>query len=617
MNTQTDLMCPGPRSSEHRATSENVAQPHTKKNTQRLLEALQAEGVKQFFMLPGGTLDPIMQEFSQHDYAITPIVAAHEAGAGFMADGYARASGKFGVCAAIGTAGAANLVPALATAYADESPILALIGQLQTSLTGSGAFQDGSAAGLHDLSYLAPLCRYAQEVPNAALLDQRLHSAIREMKGDRRGPACLTLPVEVQIAEQNGDYVATDPNALNPPSVINCQQAERCAKALQAAKKIVILAGSGASKIYVDEQGEGHYRGAEALRKFAELYELPVATTLKGKGVFPEDHRLSLGIFGYAGTPQAHYALLEAKPDVILAVGTSLNQRNTMKWDKRLSQATIIHVDSSRSAFDRFYPSDIKVQADAATFFEYLSDVADVNKRPNTDFDDRLKASVWLRRMWLNQIKQKPRLYAPVVYAPVVNEETLVHPSLAVKSLQQVAPSDTVALVDSGAHRVFMAHYWQSNRPNSYLTATATAPMGWAIPAGIGAQLARPTRPHLVVTGDGCALMHGVELHTAVRHQIPLVIVIFNNSALGNVYLRAQKMGDKSRDITRLPTHNWAAFAESLGAKGRVVQHAEELLPAFNEAFQHSDGPFVVDVRCDNVNTPIGPWNAPSTVLHD
>ncbi len=597
MKKKTEFVCPS------QSASENTQQPQT---TQWLLEALHAENIDHLFMVPGGTIDPIMEEFGNRTHAVTPIIAAHESGAGFMADGYARASGGIGAFACIGGPGATNTLTPLATAFADQSSILAFIGQIQTSVTGIGAFQDGSAAGLQDLSTISPVTRYAQEVPSAELLNQRLGTAIREMSGPNRGPACLMLPVEIQTRYQTTAYEASAITPLKQPQIIDINAATRCVTNMTSAKKILILAGSGAVQPRLNQDGETMYTAADALRQCAELFDIPVATTLKAKGVFPENHGLSLGIFGYAGTPQAHFGLLEGAPDLIIAVGTSLNQRNTMKWDARLSQATIVHVDNTPSAFARNYPADVHVQADATAFFNFLLNLCEEDK-------ERISASQWLRRMWLDSIKRKPR-----VYEEVANPTLPMHPSFLVNALYQAAPDDTVVLVDSGAHRVFMAHYWESKRPNHYITASATAPMGWAIPAGIGAQLARPEKPHLVVTGDGCMGMHGIEIQTAVRHRIPLVVVVMNNSALGNVYLRTKKMGAGAQEIASLPTHNWAAFAAALGAQGRLVETPESLPQILEEAFLHSGGPFVIDLRCDpDCKTPIGPWSANKSLLHD
>jgi acetolactate synthase I/II/III large subunit len=199
-----------------------------------------------------------------------------------------------------------------------------------------------------------------------------------------------------------------------------------------------------------------------------------------------------------------------------------------------------------------------------------------------------------------------PRLYDA---ANTKSNAVPIHPARAVADLRQVAPRDCVLLVDSGAHRVFGGHYWDSPTPNAYLTATSMAPMGWAIPAAIGAKLARPELPCAVVTGDGCMLMHGIEIQTAARHGLAIVYVVINNGALGNVYLRAKQMSPAAAALSLLRTHDWVQFARSLGADGTVVEQPGDLVAAYEQAFR-SGGTFIVDVRCDkDATTPVGPWN--------
>lgn len=585
---------------------------------QFILSALEDETVGQIFLVPGGTIDPIMQAFGEVTYNVEPIVAAHEAGAGFMADGFARASGSFGVCACIGGPGAANLMGPLASAYADKSQVLALVGQISTDVTGKGAFQDGSPAGLDDLAYLRAVTNWSQEVPSSALLPARLNAAVREMLGTPAGPSCLTLPMQVLVEPVAERYRHIDRVTKNPPCYIDTRQARNAGFNMTRAEKVVIYAGSGVSRLYRPARGLPSYRGADLLLEVAEKFEIPVATTLRAKGVFPEDHRLSLGVFGYAGTRHAHETLLNDDIDMIIAIGTSLNQRNTMKWSDRLKRAKIVHVDVSGRAIDRNYPSDIKVCADAAEFLDFLNTWQGTERQP---FPQMMKNNAKIRREWIQTLKTKPRWYDIDVEGNDCDQEP-IHPGHAVRVLDQVAPANTVALVDSGAHRAFMAHYWTATKPNSYLTATSLAPMGWAIPAAIGAKFARPDRPHVVVTGDGCMLMHGIELQTAARYRVPLVLVVINNSALGNVYLRTIKkdapMGEASQAVASLETHDWSAFAKSLGASGTVVHKPRDLLKAFEQAFEHNDGPFIVDVRCDpTIKTPIGPWAPAQAAAHD
>ncbi|MEP5623320.1 MAG: thiamine pyrophosphate-binding protein, partial [Hyphomicrobiales bacterium] len=463
----------------------------TNSGSSALLKALEAERIGHLFLVPGGMIDPLMKEFGEKDWKISPIVAAHEGGAAFMADGYGRANGSFGAVAVIGGPGVANMVGALASALADQSQVLALIGEINTSITGKGAFQDGSSVGLDDLAYLKPVTVWAQDIPTVGLFSARLNAGLREMLGTPSGPTALTIPMQILEKKVPGEYRKVDRVSRNPPMFLDRKQASNASHHLLRSNLPMIIAGSGCSHSYVDADGNSSYKASDNLVSFAEMYEIPVATTQKAKGVFPEDHPLSLGVFGYAGSRQAIEAILNHEPDLIIAIGTSLNQRNTMKWHESLSNAKIVHVDVSPKAFERNYRSDVKVRSDASEFLSYLCEIEDTPDKP---FRSSLKNNREKRRDWLKEIKSHNRHYN-VDEADKNTTAIPIHPGHAVRVLNSLAPTDSVVLVDSGAHRAFVGHYWQSKSPNSYLTATTLAPMGWAIAAAVGAKLARPDRP--------------------------------------------------------------------------------------------------------------------------
>ena len=560
------------------------------KATNYILNALKHEGIDHLFMVPGGLVDPFLAEFET--CGVEPIVAAHEAGAAFMADGYARSSGRFGVCMGIGGPGVANMVGPIAAAYADQVPLLALIGEVPTDWDGRGAFQDASPAGLNDIGFLQSISAVAEEIPAASLVPHHLHTALRTMLGITRRPVCLSLPRQIQSEPVQQSYRPLNRNALESPHAIDLAAAAELAQHLQQGAKIALLAGSGCMNA----------QASADLQAFAEQYQIPVATTLRAKGVLAEDHPQSLGVFGYAGSPHATEALLGHDVDTLLVLGSSLNQRDTMFWNARLEpRQNLIQVDIDPAVFDRNYPVDVAIVSDVRAILRYLL------QHDDAAFKDTLSAGQKIRADWLQDIQRQPRFYD----ADEMGSNALpIHPARVVTELRQAAPRDTVALVDSGAHRAFTGHYWMSYGPNEYLTSTTLAPMGWAIPAAIGAKLARPGQPVAAVTGDGCMLMHGIELQTAAKHGIPMVLVVINNSALGNVYLRARTLSPAAGQLVKLNTHDWVQFARALNGEGITVKQPDELAPAFAKAFAWQQGPFVVDVRCDpDVTTPITPWS--------
>ncbi|MCU0307452.1 MAG: thiamine pyrophosphate-binding protein [Thermoleophilia bacterium] len=555
--------------------------------TDFVLQTVAREGVGHAFLVPGGLIDPFMPALCAPG-APMPVVAAHEGGAAAMADGYARATGRFGLVMGIGGPGATNMVTSLAAAATDHTPILVVTGEVATSWEGRGGFQDASSAGLDDASILRPVVARTETVASPALVEHHLRSALTTMAA-RRLPVHLSIPLDVQEHE-----VARDPapvrEALLGSRVVDPAAVEAAWDALAGAERVVVLAGAGVE----------HAEASADLVAFAERFHLPVATTLRAKGVFPEDHPLALGVFGYSGGRWATEAILAGDVDVLLVLGSGLNQRDTMFWDREmLPRRALVQVDSDPAALGRTWPADVPVVGDAGATLRML--MASGGDRARA-----LEATMPEREAFLARV----RASGPPEYDPeaATSDRVPIHPGRAVDDLRRVAPRDTVLVVDSGAHRAWCGHNWRAYAPRTYLSATNIGPMGWAVPAGVGAAFARPDRPVVVVTGDGCMLMHGMEVQTAARYGLRMVVVVLNNSALGNVWFRASAMGPGPEALTVLPTHDWAAFARSLGAQGIRVERPGDLAGAFAAALA-CEGPCVVDVRVDRaVTTPVAPW---------
>ncbi len=558
------------------------------KGARFILNALEKEGFKHVFMVPGGLLEPFLPEFGKENSGVEAIVAAHEGGAAYMADGYARASGGFGVCLAIGGPGVANTIPALAAAFADQSPVLLISGQVQTDWEGRGAFQDASPSGLNDIELLRPIVKYIEEVRLANDIPHHLHVALRAALGYVPGPVCVSVPKQIQGQEVKTGYRKLPPSVTKAPHFVVKGGVDTAVKRLaySTGPRIAILAGHGATRS----------EATEDLLTFAEAHHVPVATTLRAKGVFPEDHALSLGVFGYAGTQHSTDCLL-GETDGLIVLGSSLNQRDTMGWNsKLLPKDALVQVDINPSAFGRNFHADIQVTGDVGTALKEFA-----NSDELTQALTRTKST---RESWVKKIKEKERYYDPETRT---SEQVPLHPARVITDLREVARRDTVLLVDSGAHRAFAGHHWDSYGPRHYLSSTTLAPMGWAIPAGVGAKVARRKQHCVVITGDGCMLMHAMDIQTAVHNDLKVIYVVFNNGALGNVRLR-QEEGSPGWDIATLTTHDWVKFAESLGAEGECVKEPGKLKKAFERAFE-AEGTFVLDIHVDpDATTPITPW---------
>jgi acetolactate synthase I/II/III large subunit len=557
--------------------------------TDFILDALLREGLDHLFLVPGGLIDPFLPAFARHS-GLKPIVAAHEGGAAYMADGYARASGRFGAALGIGGPGLGNMATAVAAAKTDLSPVLIMSGEIPLEMEGRGEFQDASQATLDDTSLMKPLTRFSMTVPSARNLNHSLRRALTSMLGQPSGPVHLSLPHDVLTGDCAADYAPVS-DFFAEVAPLSLAAAQTAVTHLAGVQRIAILAGAGIE----------HDSAAADLKAAAERWSIPVATTLRAKGIFPEDHELSLGVFGYAGTRHATGALFDPDLELLLILGSGLNERDTMHWTlRRKSKALLIHVNTDMWEMTSHGKADHVVAGSCRAFLELLSRAAD----PITA---ALAQGQPARRSFIAKAKAGPRLYDAENCRSTGRP---VHPAAAVTALRAALPRDGIVLVDSGAHRAFAGHYWTAYQPRTYISATNLGPMGWAIPAAVGVQCAKPQRRVAVITGDGCMQMHGIDVQTAARYRLPIVYVVLNNSALGNVWLRAHQYGELPSELTSIPDHDWAGFARSLGAQGLTVEDPADLGAAFAKALA-ANTTVLVDVKTDkNCSTPVYDFNA-------
>jgi acetolactate synthase I/II/III large subunit len=567
--------------------------PRTILGTDYILAALAAEGLGHLFMVPGGLVDPFLPALARQK-KLTPVVAAHEGGAVYMADGYARASGSFGAALGIGGPGCCNMATAVAAAKTDGSPVLVLTGEVPLDLEDRGAFQDASQATLDDTAVMAPLARLSKTVATPKNLNHWFRHALTTMWAQPRGPVHLSLTHDALVGESAADYVAVS-GFFAHAWRLSMEAAETALRLLAdraaAKSRIAILAGAGVE----------HDAAAARLQEIAERWSIPVATTLRAKGVFPEDHALSLGVFGYAGTRHATAAILGGDIDCLLVLGSGFNERDTMHWTVReRSKAFMIHVNTDMEELTAHGDLGHVVPGSAHAFLDCMHARAAL-------IAPALAAGEARRREWLAAIKAQPRLYD---VENLSRATAPIHPAAAIAALRKAFPRDGIVLVDSGAHRAFAGHYWSAYAPRTYISATNLGPMGWAIPAAVGVQCARPDRRVAVITGDGCMQMHGIEVQTAARYRLPIVYVVIHNSALGNVWLRARQYGALPAELTSIPDHDWAGFARALGAQGFTVRDPAELESTFQKALA-ADATVLIDVKADkNCVTPVYDFSA-------
>lgn len=552
-----------------------------------LVSALRDQGVTHCFVDLGGLNDNFMPALTGTK-GLRTIVAAFEGGAAYMADGYARASGGLGVCLGIGGPGILNMTTALAAARADRSPVLAISGEVARSWEGMGGFQDASGAAIDDIDALKPITGLSLSLSSRAVVPHHLRHAIT-YAFTRRSPAHLSVPVDVQKAEIEAAWQPV-PESLRSGRFVDQSALERAVGLLNAPdnQNIVVLAGPGVL----------HAQGTGALRAFAERFDIPVATTLSGKGLIPETHPLALGVFGYGGSRWAIDAIRSGENDILLVIGSGLSQRDTMQWDpKMLPSKALIQIDADPLIIGRTWPGEVAVVANAG---EALQRLAAIERAAG------LEAGRTQRRAFLARIRARgPDQYQS---EDTTSDAIPMHPARVVAELRAAFPLDGVLCVDSGAHRAWFAEYWVVHEPGTHFSLTNLGPMGGAVPLGIGAKLARPERPLMVATGDGCMLMHGMELHTAAREKVPLVIALMNNQSYGNIYFRAAKMGPGPERLTDIPGIDWVAFARSVGGDGECVERPDEIAAAVGRALA-ATGPYLLDLRTDKTYpTPVKVW---------
>ncbi|MEM2950427.1 MAG: biosynthetic-type acetolactate synthase large subunit [Nitrososphaeria archaeon] len=521
---------------------------------QALIDSLKQEGVEVIFGLPGGAILPVYDIL--YDSDIRHVLVKHEQSAAHMADGYARVSDKPGICMATSGPGATNLVTGIATAYMDSSPVVAITGQVARAVIGKDAFQEADIIGITtSITKYNFQPRSVLEVPKVVKLAFKLATL------GRPGPVLIDLPKDVQIEV---DEIAFSENLEFPRLKYNVTphplQVEKAATLLLNAEKPLILAGGGV----VLSNASQH------LLALSELLMIPVATTLMGKGCFPENHPLSLGTVGMHGTYEANRAILEA--DVILAIGCRFSDRTTCNVSEFCPDAKIIHVDIDASEIGKNRKVDVPIVGDAK---ETLSKIYDeVVKRLC-----RREKSLWLKR--IEEIKSE----GESVYGDV--QENSLSPIKILKVLREILPYDTIVTTEVGQNQMWASLYFKALKPRTFITSGGLGTMGFGFPASLGAKVAKPDTPVLDIAGDGSFMMTSNMLVTSVNENIPVMVVILNNSMLGMVAQWQRLFYNRRYSAVKLVNPDFIKIAEACGAIGVRVGSLEELKNTVEQALKN------------------------------
>jgi acetolactate synthase-1/2/3 large subunit len=533
----------------------------TTRGANLIVDMLRAEGVDVVFGLPGGAISPIHDALL--DTSIRTITARHESGAMFAAAAYARVTGKLGVVAVTSGPGVLNAMTGLASAWCDGVPVLLLIGEVPRAAHGKGVLQDGSAHGLQIVEMTRHVTKLAVEVPSPSTLPHLLRRAITTARSGRRGPVAMTLPLDVTTAQiappQTGGRIEID-GILAPETL------DELADLLHCARRPMILAGNGV-------------RGGEAparLLAVAERFFVPVATTPKGKGVFPETHRLSLGVLGLGGHPSAR-DYLAAGVDLVIAIGSSLGDLSTDAFTPHL-QATraLVHVDIDARQIGKSYSPTHAIVATASELLVGLLD---------------------RHRSWLALGSRGGCTGITRVELPSSEQPGRIASHDALREIQQMLPADTIFTADSGEHFVSAVHFLEITEPDAFLVMTGLGSMGQSIGGAIGAQLASPGRRVAAICGDGCFAMSAFEIATAVAERLPIRVFVFNDQRLGMVEDGHLTVYGRSPAYPTVPL-DVVTVARGLGATALRASSLDELRDA-SAVLRDAEGPVVIDVQID------------------
>jgi acetolactate synthase-1/2/3 large subunit len=543
-----------------------------------VLRALEHEGVRVAFGIPGGAILPTYDAFARGT-SVRHVLARHEQGAGHMAEGYARASGEVGVAIATSGPGATNLVTPIADAWMDSTPLVCITGQVRAGLIGSDAFQEIDATGI-----TMPIVKHSWLVQDVEELPSVLKAAFHVARTGRQGPVLVDIAKDAQEAELDFEYPEdVDLPGWKPPLHVDGRAVRAAAQAIREAERPIVYAGGGVLN------GDAC---AELLR-LVDAARLPAVVTLMGKGCLPDSHPLNYGAPGMHGSKYANWALNKA--DLVIAVGSRFDDRVTGKVSAFAPGAKVIHFDIDAAEVGKIREADISAVGPlkaALTRLEGL--VAPGGHEP------------WLRQLdaW--------RARFPYRYA---REPGMLKPQTVVETLRDLTAGrdDVVWTTGVGQHQMWAMQYLVCDRPRSFITSGGLGTMGYGVPAAIGAKAARPDATVVCIDGDGCFQMTGQELATAALERLPVVVVIVNNAWLGMVRQWQELFYDERYAETHLTHHvpDYAQLAEAYGCAGFTVDSEDELSSTLAAALA-SGRTAVVDARCDpNENCyPIVPAGA-------
>jgi len=539
-----------------------------------VLESLTREGVEVVFGLPGGAILPVYDALYDYPGPLRHILVRQEAAAGHAAEGYARISGKVGVCMVTSGPAATNLVTALQDAYMDSMPIVAFTGQVPTHLIGNDAFQEADNVGItractkhnflvKDVKDIAPVIRESFYIASTG----------------RPGPVHVDLPKDILLKQAEFEYPEkVHLRSYNPTYEGHPGQVRKAAKAIMRAKRAVLYVGGGV--IASDAAGE--------LMEVAELTRIPVTTTVMAMGAFPSDHSLSMGMLGMHGGYAPNMAVYNS--DCLIAVAARFDDRVTGKIEHFAPQAEVIHVDIDPSSISKNIKVHVPIVGDAKRVLGRLKEA--LLEEGGGQANSLVRQA---RDQWLKQVAQWQAKH-PFRYDW---DDELIKPQYVMEEISNLTRGEAVIVTGVGQHQMWAAQHYRFRYPRHWLTSGGLGTMGYGLPAAMGAQVARPDRLVVLIDGDGSFVMNSQELATIVENQMPIKSVIINNGGHGMVRQWQDIIyGGRFHSIDLSASPDFVKLAEAYGAVGIRASKPNEVVPALEKAFA-IPGPVVVDVMVD------------------
>lgn len=558
-----------------------------------IIESLKNMGVKTIFGYPGGQTIPFYDML--YDADIDHILVRHEQAAAHAADGYARASGRVGVCLATSGPGATNLVTGIGTAYMDSSPIVAITGQVPSHLIGNDAFQEADIIGI-----TMPIVKHSFQPKDPDLIPSMIKSSFELAISGRPGPILIDVPKEVQegeLTEFRDDLITTP--GYNPTLKGNLRQIKKASNLIKEAKKPIILAGAG---VIISN-------ACCELQKLAETINAPVMTSLLGKGAIDETADLSLGMLGMHGRKVSNDTINES--DLLIAVGIRFSDRTTGRLDSFVPDTKIIHIDIDPAEIGKNVDVDLPIVGDAKNILKSLNKTLNGYK-----YSDEV-------RSWTdNLIKAKKELLPRVSYNNVP-----LKPQRVIKEISEVLNADAILTTDVGQNQMWAAHFYDTQKPRKFISSGGLGTMGFGFPAAIGAKVACPEDVVVSINGDGGFLMVCQELATVHDYDLPVIAIVLENRTLGMVYQWQSLLYNERHSQTKFKdSPDFVKLAESFGINAERITKPGETRDALSKAIKDNEA-IVLDIVIDpeealpmlppgaGINEMIGEYNLEKDVI--